>query len=758
MQHDSDGCKTDPGTIFRVAPTGIGVVRDRVILDVNDRICAMTGYAREELVGQKARMLYPTEDDFVFVGQEKYRQIAISGTGTVETRWRRKDGSLLSVRLSSAPLQPGDPDGEVVFTATDITESQRREQERQRLIDILERTNVLVSTAMQDGKITYVNRPGLDLLGWGPNLEGKRIADLHPPWALAIIEGKGMPAAMKDGLWSGETALRRADGEELAVSQVIMAHTDRAGSIEFFSTIMRDITQEKRSEEALRASEERFRSIVEGSPSAIYLYSLRSDGRLVLTGANPAANKIIGIAHDGLLGKTIEEAFPKLANTRIPNLYREVAKGRVGPQSFEIQYSDDRFSGYFDVMVFRTERDSIAVNFTEVSERKRAEAERERLHGQVLQGQKVEAIGRLAGGVAHDLNNLLTPILGYAEMLRKDVGGEESLVCMVDSILQAGRSARNLVQQLLAFARKQTLERKPLHLNAVVQGLSSLLQRTIRENVAIEFNLDPRVGMVMADAGQIEQVILNLSINAQDAMPGGGKLTLSTSPFHPDGSDHVHGVEPRPHVMLSVADTGHGMDEATMHLVFEPFFSTKGELGTGLGLATVYGIVRQHDGRIWVESELGIGTTFKILIPLAGSSTVVKEASQKASGDVWGTETILLVEDDDQVRLLVHEMLTRMGYRVLPTSNGREALEALESNAGPVHLLVTDVVMPDMDGRETHAKVVERSPGTRVLYMSGYAEDTIARHGVREEGLHFIHKPFALEDFGLLVRRVLDEP
>jgi PAS domain S-box-containing protein len=757
MQHGSDDDKTEPGAIFRAAPTGIGVVRDRVILDVNDRICAMTGYARDELVGQTARMFYPTEEDFATVGQEKYRQIATAGTGTVHTRWRRKDGSILSVLLSSTPLQPGKVDGKVVFTALDVTESLRTEQERQRLIEILERTNVLVSTATVDGEITYVNRPGLDLLGWGPDLEGKRIADLHPPWALAIIEGEGMPTAVKRGLWNGETALRRADGEEVAVSQVIMAHTAPAGRVRFFSTIMRDITQEKRSEEALRTSEERFRSIVEGTPSAIYLYSLRSDDRLVLTGANPAANKIIGITHENLLGRTIEEAFPKLASTQIPNLYREVAKGRLGPQSFEVQYSDDRFSGYYDVMVFRTEPNSIAVNFTEVSERKRAEAERERLQGQVLQGQKVEAIGRLAGGVAHDLNNLLTPILGYAEILRKDIG-DESLAGMVESILQAGRGARNLVQQLLAFARKQTLERKPLHLNAVVEGLSSLLRRTIRENVVIDLDLDPKVGMVMADAGQIEQVIMNLSINAQDAMPGGGKITLSTAPFHPDRSEPVHGVESRPHVLLSVADTGHGMDEATMHLVFEPFFTTKGELGTGLGLATVYGIVRQHGGRIWVESELGIGTTFKILLPVASPPVVAEETPVRPCPDVRGSETILLVEDDEQVRRLVYEMLTRMGYRVLPTASGKEAIETLESNQGPVHLLVTDVVMPDMDGHETHTKIVERSPSTRVLYMSGYTDDTIARHGVQEEGIHFIHKPFSLEDFGRVVRSILDEP
>lgn len=396
----------------------------------------------------------------------------------------------------------------------------------------------------------------------------------------------------------------------------------------------------------------------------------------------------------------------------------------------------------------------------DIAARKRAEKEEEKLQEQLLQVQKLESVGRLAGGVAHDLNNLLTPILGYGEMLLVETALDDPARASLKEIVDAGMRARDLVRQLLAFSRKQVLEYRRTDLNRIVAGFESLLRRTIPEDIRMEVIPSSAALPITVDLGQIEQVLLNLAVNAADAMPDGGTMTIETAAIDLDGTyaEARNGVEPGAYALLAVSDTGHGMDEETRARVFEPFYSTKGERGTGLGLATAYGIVKQHGGNIWVYSEPGKGTTFKVYLPLTETGiTRPKDPTDRATAaDLAGTETILLVEDNDQVRELTLAILRHQGYTVITAENGRDALTVLDRHEGPVHLLLTDVVMPGMNARELFARAAEKHPGLKVLFMSGYTDNVIAHRGVLDEGVAFIQKPFSVNALAAKVREVLE--
>lgn len=389
----------------------------------------------------------------------------------------------------------------------------------------------------------------------------------------------------------------------------------------------------------------------------------------------------------------------------------------------------------------------------------RTEKEKIGLEAQLRQAQKVEAIGRLAGGVAHDLNNMLSPILSYSQMLTDDLSAGDERRDQAEEIMKAGFRARDLVRQLLAFSRKQIITLKPIDMNSVVKGIEKLLLRTIPEDIKLEKTLSQQMRPTLADIGQIEQILMNLVVNAADAMPNGGLLKIETklSDLDDEYAKMHPNVTPGQYIMLSVSDTGSGMDDETLSHVFEPFFSTKGERGTGLGLATVYGIIKQHDGNIWVYSEPGMGTTFKIYFPISAETPEKKEIVQQKSPTRKGGETILLVEDNEQVRNLGRRILERQGYKVLEAGNGEDALKILSAHDGMVHLLFTDVVMPGMNGKELYAKATQRHQHLKVLYMSGYTDDIIAHRGVLDKGVQMIQKPFTVDGLATKIREVLDD-
>jgi two-component system, cell cycle sensor histidine kinase and response regulator CckA len=499
-------------SLLRAAPIGIGMVSNRVLVEVSDEICRMTGYAREELIGRSARILYPDEQEFERVGREKYDQIARRGTGSVEARWRRKDGGTLTVQLSSSPVNPENWAEGVTFTALDITS------------------------------------------------------------------------------------------------------------------------------------------------------------------------------------------------------------------------------------------------------RKAMEEEQARLQAQLQQSSKMEAIGRLAGGVAHDFNNLLTSILGNVELVLLDLDPNEPSAAMLTEVNRAAQSAASLTRQLLAFSRKQIIEPRVLDLNALVGGLRQMLVRLLGENISLETSLAPALGSVRVDPGQFEQVIVNLAINARDAMPGGGRLAIQTADTGRTADLAALRVQPPvgASVMLAVSDNGQGMPPEVLGHLFEPFFTTKSkDRGTGLGLATIYGVVRQAGGTIDVQSEVGRGTTFRVFLPRVDEAAETGVDRAGAAELPRGRGTVLLAEDEESVRELAVRILQRLGYDLLVAGSGAEALAIAERHEEPIDLLLTDVVMPGMSGRELAAHLAALHAETAVLYTSGYTEEVIAHHGVLDSGLRFIAKPYTPQSLANAVQSAI---
>jgi signal transduction histidine kinase len=392
----------------------------------------------------------------------------------------------------------------------------------------------------------------------------------------------------------------------------------------------------------------------------------------------------------------------------------------------------------------------------EVAERKLAEE-------QLRQAQKMEAVGKLAGGVAHDFNNLLTVINGQTDLSLRRLSQDDPMYRKLEAIKGAGEQAASLTRQLLAFSRKQVLQPKVLDLNKVIFETNKILQRLIGEDIDLLIGLGPELGKVKADPGQIEQVLMNLAVNARDAMPQGGKLTIETDNVLIDEqyASHHFSVRPGRYVVLAVSDTGCGMDEATQSSIFDPFFTTK-EVGkgTGLGLSTVYGIVKQSGGNIWVYSEVGRGTTFKIYLPRVGDLAGALKISVEGDNINLhvGTETVLLVEDEERVREMIREILQESGYQVLEAKHGQEALLVADQHPGTIHLMLSDVVMPQMGGRELAERLSPLRKEMKVLYMSGYTDDAIVHHGVLDQGMAFIEKPFTPTALTRKVREILGEP
>jgi len=387
--------------------------------------------------------------------------------------------------------------------------------------------------------------------------------------------------------------------------------------------------------------------------------------------------------------------------------------------------------------------------------------ERRALEQQLRQSQKMEAVGRLAGGIAHDFNNLLMVISGYSEFLLDRLGPEPAVRGPAQEIASAAVRATSLTRQLLAFSRKQMLAPKILDLNGVVAENLKMLNRVIGEDIDLVMAPASGLGTVRADAGQIEQVIMNLAVNARDAMPSGGKLTIETSNISLDEeSARLHpSLKPGNYVMLAISDTGAGMDSETQSHIFEPFFTTKGTKGTGLGLSTVYGIVKQSGGYIWVYSEAGKGTTFKIYLPRVAEtvdSAAAVAAPAESASDEQENETILLVEDEANLRYLARQFLEKQGYHVIEAADGAVAIQIAVAHPAVIHLLLTDVIMPGMNGRELAQRITEIRPNIKVLYMSGYTENVIGRNGTLDAGVRLLQKPFTLRDLKSKVREVLD--
>ena len=548
---------------------------------------------------------------------------------------------------------------------------------------------------------------------------------------------------------------RRKNGSSFLLEVSVSAHRDGPAA---FTLVVRERSEgEGPDEAALRESEARFRGAFEHSASGMALAGL--DGRLVRV--NRALCDMLGYTEQQLLATT-HQALGHPEDPAPEVWYeRDLLSGAIRWYQREQRYLTQRGDVVWGLLSVSLVRGGdgrpvyFLVQIHDITERKRAEE----LESQLRQAQKIEAVGQLAAGVAHDFNNLLMVITGRSHILAHHLGMTHPLRRHVDLIQTTALRAGALTQQLLAFSRKQVLAPRVLDLNAVVGGMVPMLRRLIGEQIDLTTLPAEGLGHVKADAGQLEQVILNLAVNARDAMPEGGRLVIETQNIVLDEAftESHRGARTGPHVALAVRDTGCGMDAATRARLFEPFFTTKGPgKGTGLGLATVYGIVKQSGGYIAVESEPGKGATFRVYLPRVEAALESEHATPPLTAVPRGTETVLLVEDEETVRDLARDILLEFGYTVIGARHGGEALLIGDQYSGPIHVLVTDVVMPELGGRELANQLSARRPGLKVVYMSGYTDETLAHHGVLEAGMAFLRKPLTPDILVRKVREVLD--
>lgn len=627
--------------------------------------------------------------------------------------------------------------------------AQRLAENRYRLL--FERSLAGVYRATLDGRIVDLNESCARMFGYSK--PGEARGHILQETFLAPGDFERLLRLVREHKSIGnlELELQRQDGQRLCV--LLGASLLENGSEPVIEGTLIDITERKQAEDALRRSEERFRTLVEKSSDAISLV----DGSGKVLYSSHAISPIFGYSLEERMGKSVFEFIHPEESAQVLHTFKKLLAQPYGSASIELRYRHkDGSWRWIEALGTNLLEDpsvqAVAINYRDITERRQ-------LMEQLFLAQKMEAVGRLAGGVAHDFNNLLTAILGYSDMVLEKLPRGSVLSRYTSEIKRAGERAASLTRQLLAFSRLQVMSPRVLDLNVVIEEMSRMLRRVIGEDVTLTASPGAGLERVKVDPSQVEQVILNLAVNARDAMPEGGELRIRTSNarFAEDFIAEGVRVQAGSYVALEVTDTGCGMDSETSARVFEPFFTTKEKgKGTGLGLSTVYGIVKQSGGYIWVSSEPQKGTTFKIYLPGVEEAAAPAKAADAPVQIDRGSETILLVEDETNVRELLCGMLRSKGYEVLEAARGEEALALGKNHSQPIHLIVTDMVMPQMNGRELARRLCALHPESNVLYMTGYAGNKIGAIDVLENDVAFIHKPFSAEALSQKVRSILD--
>jgi PAS domain S-box-containing protein len=762
------------GTVINVYMAGEGIANRKV-----GKIYPLEGSGNAEMVRTESTLLIQTEDF------NEYRDRFPMLLSTFQAGFRsimnvplfskgRVIGGLLlrsfkpfaytdkDVKLAE---RIGDQIAGAVANAQLFAEHKRAEEElrenEERLQGLMDASPIGISWSDMEGNIKYVNRKFSELFGYTvediPTVtEWRRLAYPDPAYRQTV------PLLY--------VMLREAQKQEKEVLPIELTIACKDGSIRYVEqmgafvtnrmmVMYKDITERKRAEEALRESEDRYRDLVEHSQDLICTHDLK--GKIL--SMNQAAAKLMGYEKELLLRMNIQDILAPEVRDRFKEYLNEIEKqGETkGEMLIQTKTGEKRVVEYSNTL--RTEGISTPIVRSmahDITERRQAEKDKRALEEQLRQSQKMEAVGQLAGGVAHDFNNLLTVIQGYCDLILKDLDEKNRFFQDMQEIKKASEHATSLTRQLLAFSRKQILQPKILDLNDLVLNMDKMLRRLIGEDIELVTLLSKDLGRVKADPGQIEQVIFNLAVNARDAMPKGGKLTIETADAELD--EHYArsriGVKPGRYVRISVSDNGIGMPSGVKDRIFEPFFTTKEKgKGTGLGLSTVYGIVKQSGGNVWVYSEPNQGTTFKIYLPMIEEAADFLSQTFIPTKPFLGTETILLVEDEEAVRKLASTILQSNGYKVLEAGNGEEALRiAQEQNGNPIHLILTDVVMPGMSGSQLAERLVSQWPEMKVLYMSGYTDNAIVHHGILDQGKPYIQKPFNPSALAEKVRDILD--
>ncbi|MEW5976221.1 MAG: PAS domain S-box protein [Acidobacteriota bacterium] len=716
------------------------------------------GYREDEVVGRPFSILYPSQDIERGRPEQELRSAASEGSYQSEGEQLRKDGSRF--RASSVTTALRDETGRLsgfACVTQDISKQSTAEaalhQGEGHYRQLVELSPCAICV-LCDNRIVLANRSFQKLLGASrpDDLIGRPPLDLiHPDYHALFTE------RMRQ-LWDREEVVAQMDAKlscldgSVVDAEVLAAPHVYEGKPATQVTV-HDLTTRCRVPQALLETESKYKNLVEKSLVGVYLIQ---EGQFVYV--NPKLAEIFGYQDHEVMSRPVLELVAARDRALVEEQLRRRTEGSV--QSLHYTFTGirkDEHEILVEVHGSRTDyqgKPAVIGTLLDITEKSV-------LENQLRQSQKMEAVGRLAGGIAHDFNNLLTAIIGYSELLVPQFEVENPVRKDIEEIQRAGKRAANLTRQLLAFSRKQVLQPKVLDLNQVIGELEPMLRRLIGEDIELRTLLGGNLHAVKVDPGQIEQIVMNLAINSRDAMPQGGKLTIETSNVELDDSysrRHV-AVVPGSYVMLAVSDTGCGMDAETQSHIFEPFFTTKEPgKGTGLGLSTVYGIVKQSGGNIWVYSELGKGTVFKIYLPRVEELPGVDEARPQSSSEKTPcVETILVVEDEPIVRNLVRDVLRKEGYVVLEAQRGLEAVEMVARHQGPIHLLLTDVVVPQMGGHKLAGQLTRWRPDLRIVYMSGYTDSAIVHHGLLQAGTTFLQKPFTPEVLLAKVRQALSQ-
>jgi PAS domain S-box-containing protein len=738
-----DGLRLTKFSVDRAADAIYWIDPQAKILNVNEAASRMLGYSKDELCAMTLHDLSPDfqADKWPGFWAETRRR----GTMVVETAHRAKNGRLIFVEVSINYLFHEGKEYHCAF-AHDITQRKQLETEmqvhRDRLAFLLSSTPTVIYSAQTTSAYgaTFVSANAMQVLGYRPDeftSDARFWANrIHPDDQARVFAN--LQQLFACGTHTHEYRFRHQDGTYRWMRDDIQLVRNAAGDpIEMVGSWI-DITERKQAEEELRRSEAFITSMLENLPNMIFVKEAQD---LKFVRFNKAAEDLLGYSREALIGKNDYDFFSKAEADFFTENDRQVLKsGRlmdIPEESIQTRSKGERILHTKKIPIVDaagTPQYLLGIS-EDITEHKRLEA-------QFRQAQKMEAVGRLAGGVAHDFNNLLTVMNGYSALLLDQLSPEDPRYEMAAETLKAGERAGELTKQLLAFSRKQILRPQPLDLNDSLGSISSLFSRLLGDNIALTLALEPNLWTINGDKGQLDQVTMNLAINARDAMPNGGTLTITTRNLSvtPERPDRHRIMPPGDYVHLSVRDSGHGMNPETLSHLFEPFFTTK-EVGkgTGLGLATIYGIVKQSEGYIFADSALEQGTTFHLYYPRVLASPAV--AATPSARRTAGMETVLVVEDQDLVRAFIVQALNWAGYRVSAAANGKEALKLASTLPEPVKILITDVVMPHMAGPELAKQLRCLWPGLRVLFMSGYS-DQIKPALLDEPGTAFIQKPF----------------
>lgn len=627
-------------------------------------------------------------------------------------------------------------------------------EELERRAALLELTTDLVSSVRPDGTVAYLNAAGFALMGWplDTDISTKRVPDFHPRWATKLIIEQGLPVAMRDGVWRGKTALLGADGQEIPVSQVIVAHREPGGEVPLLSTIIRDIREHLRIEEELRGSTQMLQLVMDYVPQFVFWKDRNSAYR----GCNRNFAKLAGLEHvEDIVGKTdLELGWAQADGERLHRLDTEVMQ-RNEPQTHvvETRRQTDGSQCLIDSSRIPLHDEASEVvgilgMFEDITARTRAE---EQLH----QSQKLESLGELAGGVAHDFNNMLTVIRGAAELLALEQANHAGVVALAEEILDATDKAAGLTQKLLDVSRKGTSSRECVDLHAIIHAAKAQLERNLDGRIRVHVQLDATQFSLFGDPTQLQSVIVNLGLNAREAMPNGGELRISTADVD-IAADDVRRASfvmiPGPHVELVVRDTGVGMTPAVAQRVFEPYFTTKAlGSGSGLGLAAVYSAIVDHRGAIEFDTEAGVGTSFRVWLPVDPQATGRGGPSSRTLARASGR--ILLVDDEELVRNVAARMLRSLGYEVVMAEDGVRALEVYQAERERIDLVILDMLMPQLDGRQTLQALRGLPSDVPVLFCSGYTRERVDVGGEGVRG--FIKKPYSKSELERQVAEAL---